>query len=276
MLNSSFSFSNFAFVNILMRFFRLLFLFPTLLLASCSVDEFSPCDDLPGSKGLLCKEFRFDKDVSIGYLAYYYNSQKQLSRTEYKTTDGKLKKFETFEYESGKLLKERAFNESGNLLHEKIYSYNTAQNLSNIYHIENGVEVFLKTFEYKDSLLQKEMNFSHNQLQNFTLYQYYNGENKLYRKSNYSAAGNLLDYTNIEYFVNNYERHNHYTGAHVFTGYDVYNFDENGNRLRLSHYNASGKLFSYINYSYSNGKLDLSEEYNEEGEKIKHTKFIYH
>ncbi len=260
-----------------MKIFYLFISIITLFLTSCRVDEFSPCDVQEGMEDLLCKEFRFEHNSSIGYLVYYYNEQEQLSRMEYKSTDGELKKYDTFEYDDNKLSKETAYDAKGNLIREKLYTYNSTENLSNVYHIENGVEVFYKAYEYSDTLLKKESTFNHNELENYTLYQYYNGETNLYRKSFYAANGELMNYTNIEYFVNNFERHNHYTGNHVSTGYDVYTYDENQNITRFSSYNASGKLVSYIDYNYNaKGQLDTSEEYDEDGKKIKNNKFIYH
>jgi len=256
-----------------MRYFYFLFI---IFFASCRVDEFSPCDDAPGMEGLLCKEFRFEQNASIGYLAYYYNTEKQLSRMEYKTTEGELKKYDTFEYENNKISKERSFTDDGNLLNEKKYTYNALQNLSNVYHIEGGVEVSYKSFEYSDTLLRKESNFDHDQLENYMLYDYYNDDVKLYRKSLYSATGELLNYTNMEYFVNNFERHNHYTGTHVFTGYEVFEYDNNGSINRSLVYDAIGKLISYIQYSYNQAEqLDSSCEYDAEGKLLKNNKFIY-
>ncbi len=260
-----------------MKYFYSLVFVSFILLSSCRVDDFSPCDDAPGMEGLLCKEFRFENNVSIGYLAYYYNAEKHLSRKDYKAVDGELKKYDTFIYENGKLSKEQSYDENAKMLLEKEYHYDAFSNLSNVYHIEDGVEVSYKSFEYTDTLLQKESNFNHTELENYTVYQYYNGETNLYRKSLYSAAGELLSYTNIEYFVNNYERHNHYNGSHAFTGYDVFNFDEAGNLTRSSVYDATGKLLSYIEYSYNaDGQLDISKEYDEDGILRKNNKFIYH
>jgi len=254
------------------------FIFILLLsLASCRVDEFSPCEEAPGMEGLLCKEFRFENNESIGYLAYYYNSDRLLNRMDYKSTDGQLKKYDLLEYEGAKLSKERSYDEAGKLLHEKKYTYNALENISSVYHIEDGVEVSYKSFEYTDTLLQKESNFNFNQLDNYIVYQYYNGETNLYRKSLYSASGELLCYTNIEYFVNNYQRHNHYSGNHIFTGYDVFVFDDTGNRTRSSVYDFSGKLVSYIEYTWNTkGQLDETSEFDEAGKLMKNNKFIYH
>ncbi len=260
-----------------MKNFYSLFILFSVFLASCSVDEFSPCDDAPGMEGMLCKEFRFENSASIGYLAYYYNSEKQLTRKEYKANSGELKKYDTFTYDNGNISVERSFDAEGKLLEEKEYQYDALLNLSNVYHIENGVEVAYKQFEYSDTLLQKESSFNHSQLENYTVYQYYNGETNLYRKSVYSASNELLNYTNIEYFVNNFERHNHYTGNHSFTGYDVFVFDANENITRLSVYDFSGKLLSYIEYSYNtSGQLDVTNEYDEEGKLRKNNQYIYH
>jgi hypothetical protein len=259
-----------------MKFLSLLVTVVFISLTSCRVDEFSPCDDAPGMEGLLCKEFRFEDNESIGYLAYYYNSDKQLVRKDYKSTDGELKKYDTFTYINGKISAENSYDAEGKLLAEKEYLYDALLNLSNVYHIENGVEVAYKQYEYNDTLLKKESSFNHNLLENYTVYQYYNGETNLYRKSLYSAAGELLNYTNIEYFVNNYERHNHYTGSHIFTDYEVFEFNASGNTTRSSVYNSSGKRISYIEYSYnSNGQLDTSREYDEDDKLSKNTKFIY-
>ncbi len=260
-----------------MKNFYALFIFILFIsLASCRVDEFSPCDNAPGMEGLLCKEFRFENDASIGYLAYYYNSDRLFNRKEYKATDGQLKKYDTYEYETGKLSIEHSFTEEGKLISEKKYTYNSSSNLSNVTHIEDGVEVSYKSFEYTDTLLQKESNYSFNQLDNYTVYQYYNGETNLYRKSLYSAAGELLSYTNIEYFINNYQRHNHYNGNYEFTGYDVYVYDNAQNILRFSIYDATGKLITLTEYNYSSeGQLDSSSEYDEDGKLRKNNKFIY-
>lgn len=248
-----------------------------VFLSSCSVDEFSPCDNAPGMEGLLCKEFRFENNETIGYLTYYYNSDKQLVRREYQSTDGELKRYDTFTYAGEKISTENTYDAQGNLLTEKEYLYDALQNLSNVYHIENGVEVAYKQYEYNDTLLKKESSYNHNQLENYTVYQYYNGETNLYRKSLYSAAGELLNYTNIEYFVNGSERHNHYTGSHIFTGYDVFEFNTDGNIVRSSVYDYSGKRISYIEYTYNNkGQLDTSREYDEDDKLRKNNKFIYH
>lgn len=247
------------------------------VLSSCRVDEFLPCDNEPGMEGLLCKEFRFEKTENIGYLLYYYNSNKQLVRKDYTSTEGELKKYETFMYFNGKISEENAYDALGNLLTEKEYQYDELLNLSNVYHIENGVEVAYKLYEYNDTLLKKESFFNHNLLQSYTVYQYYTGETNLYRKSLFAASGELLNYTNIEYFVNNYERHNHYTGSHIFTGYDVFEYDANKNIMRSSVYDFSGKRISYIEYTYnSKGQLDTSCEYDEDDNMRKNTKFIYH
>ncbi len=258
------------------QFYSLVFIL-SVLLASCSVDEFSPCDDVQGMEGLLCKEFRFENSASIGYLTYYYNSEKQLSRIDYKAVDGGLKKYDILTYENGKISVIRSYDAEGKLMEEKEYKYDALSNLSNVSHIENGVEVAYKQFEYTDTLLQKESCFNYNQLENYTVYQYYNGETNIYRKSVYSASNELLSYTNIEYFVNNYERHNHYTGDHVFTGYDVYVFDANKNITRSSVYDFNGKLMSYIEYTYNaSGQLDVSNQYDEDGKLRKNNKYIYH
>ena len=260
-----------------MKNFYSLFILFSVFLASCSVDEFSPCDDAPGMEGMLCKEFRFENSASIGYLAYYYNSEKQLTRKDYKGNSGELKKYDTFAYDNGNISVERSFDAEGKLLEEKEYQYDALLNLSNVYHIENGVEVAYKQFEYSDTLLQKESSFNHSQLENYTVYQYYNGETNLYRKSVYSASNELLNYTNIEYFVNNFERHNHYTGNHSFIGYEVFVFDANKNITRLSVYDFSGKLLSYIEYRYNtSGQLDVTNEYDEEGKLRKNNQYIYH
>jgi hypothetical protein len=260
-----------------MKYFYPLVLIFTVLLSSCRVDEFSPCDDAPGMEGLLCKEFRFENNETIGYLAYYYNSDKQLVRKDYKSKEGDLKKYDTFTYTNGKISAENSYDAEGKLLAEKEYFYDALLNLSNVSHIEDGVEVAYKQYEYNDTLLKKESSFNYNLLENYTVYQYYNGETNLYRKSLYSAAGELLSYTHIEYFVNNYERHNHYTGSHIFTGYDVFEFDASGNTTRSSVYDFSGKRISYIEYTYnSTGQLDTSREYDEDDKLRKNNKYIYH
>jgi hypothetical protein len=257
------------------QFYSLVFIL-SVFIASCRVDEFSPCDDAPGMEGLLCKEFRFENSESIGYLAYYYNSDKQLTRKDYNATSGELKKYDTFAYENGQISIERSYDSEGKLLLQKDYLYDALSNLSNVYHIENGVEVAYKQFEYSDTLLQKESSFNYNQLENYTVYQYYNGETNLYRKSVYSASNELLNYTTIEYFVNNYERHNHYTGNHVFTGYDVFVYAVNDNITRSSVYDFTGKLMSYIDYVYNTkGQLDVSNQYDEDGKLRKNNKYIY-
>jgi hypothetical protein len=267
-----------------MRYFYPVVFFCFVFLASCRVDEFSPCDKQEGMEGLLCsmegllcKEIRFENSVSIGYLAYYYNPEKLLSRKDYKSIEGQLKKYDTFTYENGKLSQEDSYDENGELLAQKKYFYNDLLNLSAVYFIENGVEVSYKTYEYADSLLAKESTFSYNELENYTIYQYYNGETRLYRRSLYSAAGELLSYTEFEYFVNNFERHDHYTGSHAFTGYDVIILDENGNQIRSSVYNVEGTVISWIEYTYNQyGQLDTSSEYDEDGKLRKNTKFIYY
>lgn len=259
-----------------MKFFQLLITAVFISLTSCRVDQFSPCDDAPGMEGLLCKEFRFENNASIGYLTYYYNSSKQLVRKEYKATSGELKKYDTYTYENGKISTERSFNPSGNLIAEKEYIYDAMQNISNISHIENGIEVGYKLFEYTNSLLQKESMFNLGQLDNYTVYQYYNGETNLYRKSFYTAAGELLSYTTIEYFVNNFERHNHYAGNHTFTGYDVFDFDAQGNLTHSSFYDFNGNKIKDIEYSYNNNLLDETKEFDEAGKLKINNKFIYH
>lgn len=257
-----------------MRYFYL-FIF-LVSIAACRVDEFSPCDDVDAAQGLLCKEFRFENNSSIGYLAYFYNTENQLSRKDYKSPDGKLKKYDTFFYENNKLVKERSYDGNSNLIVEKEYLYDSQSNLSNVSHFEGGVEVAYKSFEYAETLLKKESNFNHDQLEDYTVYQYYNGETRLYRRSLYSAADQLMNYTNIEYFVNNYERHSHYTGNHLFTGYHLYYYNGNGNLTRASEYDQTGTLISNIEYEYNElDRLDISREYDEEGILRKHNKFIY-
>lgn len=246
-------------------------------ISACGVDELSPCDNEPDMAGFLCKEYRFQNNTSIGYISYLYNKDGQVTRTDYNSTEGVLKKFITFEYENGKLKREASFEPDGDLLRETTYGYNNNNSLTDISNSENGVATTRKVFEYQNTFLTKESEFSNEQLDNYITYQYFNDDNKLYRKNYYNAQNNLINYTTHEYYYNNIRRYNHYSAAHEFLGYDVEHLNANGDILKFTEYNDLGEISSVIEYEYNTlGQLNKSTNYDGNEKALSHNLYLYY
>ncbi len=247
------------------------------LFSSCNTDELSPCDSNQEMKGLLCKEYRHQKGEAIGYLSYFYNSKNQIVRTEYNTTKGATKKYVLFEYEGENLVKEAAFKPNGEMLRETTYSYNSDNSVSDINHAENGTNVLRRVFEYQNTILTRETEFSNELLDNYITYQYFSDDGQLYKKSYYDEASQLISYTTHEYFDNLKIRYNHYSANHNFTGYDIEHYNGDNTIQKFVSYNSQGEIVSTVKYEYDQLNLLTRSESLDSNDNIEsYTVYIYH
>jgi len=252
------------------------FIFTLSIFSACQVDKFSPCDANKGIPGMLCKEYHFQNDASIGYISYYYNDAGQAVRKDYLEPGGNLKMYTQITYDNGKLKKETSFNPDGKQIRETDYNYDNQENLSAIDNLEDGVQVSQKKFEYQGTYLSKESEFSNGSLENYITYQYFQDDNRLFKKSYYNAQHQLISYTTNEYFPNHITRNNHYAANNVFTGYDLTQADEEDLPLRFTSYNAQSNVMEYTDYEYdASGNLTKTTQFDENGKALSYIIYVY-
>lgn len=260
------------------RFYKFsLFLFLSIGLFACGVDKLSPCDGNPEMDGLLCKEYRYQEGTSIGYLSYLYNSDGQIIQTDYYSIEGTLKKFVTYQYENGQLAREASHNSDGDILRETTYNYNSDNSLSDINNNENGINKSRRVFEYQNTFLTKESQFSNEQLDSSITYQYFSDDGRLYKKSYYDSQNNLASYTTHQYFSNYKTRYNHYSSQHIFMGYDLEHFNADKTPQSFVSYGPLGEITGTIEYEYNElGQLSKSSTIDTDGKVVSHTLYMYY
>ena len=219
--------------------------------------------------------------VVYGYGYEYDEDGKKTKRLSY-DENGEIKSYTTYEYdEKGNLIKEENFDAAGAL--QEYYVYECDEDgyiLKETRYDANGVkrsctEYFENTTnenKYFGSKQRRSESYdSDGSLSGITEYnrngdivkseQYISG--KLYgiEEREYDESGNLI-------------KSSSYDADRKFTGYSVYGYNESGKRIKISKYDGSGTLTGYTEIK-RNGDYILSETvYDGDGNKTEYTEYL--
>ena len=221
--------------------------------------------------GNLIKSSSYDADRKFtGYSVYGYNeSGKRIKISEY-DGDDKLTGYTEIKRNGDYILSETVYDGDGNKTEYTEYLENTSD--YNTYSRKKRYE------EYKNGKLAELKE--------------YNEDGRITKQISYDGEGNKTEYTEYITFK---VKHNGYEGTTTVTKTrEIYNdgklehrteyeYDENGNRTKISEYDGEGKLTEYTEAKYDgerilsesrydgNGKLirRTEDEYDENGKKLK-------
>lgn len=260
-------------------------------------------------------------DGSLSYI-YEYNRNGETTKSENYSSNGKLWSAEEYEYdESGNLIKSSSYdadrkftsysvygyNESGKRI--KISKYDGSGTLTEYTEIKrNGDYILSETVydgggnktEYTEYLENTPDYNTYSRTKRYEKYENgklaelreYNEDGRMTKLISYDGEGNKKLY---EEYVTLKVKHNGYEGiSAVIKTHETYNdgklehrteyeYDENGNRTKISEYDGEGKLIEYTETKYDgerilsesrydgNGKLirRTEDEYDENGKKLK-------
>lgn len=263
----------------------------------------------------------YDSDGSLSYI-YEYNKNGKTTKSENYSSNGKLRSAEEYEYdESGNLIKSSSYdadrkftsysvygyNESGKRI--KISKYDGSGTLTEYTEIKrDGKYVLSETVydadgnktEYTEYLENTPDYNTYSRTKRYEKYENgklaelreYNEDGRMTKLISYDGEGNKKLY---EEYVTLKVKHNGYEGiSAVIKTHETYNdgklehrteyeYDENGNRTKISEYDGEGKLIEYTETKYDgerilsesrydgNGKLirRTEDEYDENGKKLK-------
>lgn len=261
-------------------------------------------------------------DGSLSYI-YEYNKNGETTKSENYSSNGKLWSAEEYEYdESGNLIKSSSYdadrkftsysvygyNESGKRI--KVSKYDGSGTLTEYTEIKrNGDYILSETVYDADGNKTKYTEYLENtpdyntysRTKRYEKYENgklaelreYNEDGRMTKLISYDGEGNKKLY---EEYVTLKVKHNGYEGiSAVIKTHETYNddgklehrteyeYDENGNRTKISEYDGEGKLIEYTETKYDgerilsesrydgNGKLirRTEDEYDENGKKLK-------
>ena len=221
--------------------------------------------------GNLIKSSSYDADRKFtGYSVYGYNeSGKRIKISEY-DGDDKLTGYTEIKRNGDYILSETVYDGDGNKTEYTEYLENTSD--YNTYSRKKRYE------EYKNGKLAE--------------LEEYNEDGRITKQISYDGEGNKTEYT--EYITFKVKHNGHEGTTTVTKTREIYNnaklesrteyeYDENGNRTKISEYDGEGKLTEYTEAKYDgerilsesrydgNGKLirRTEDEYDENGKKLK-------
>lgn len=214
---------------------------------------------------------------SYGY--EYDEDGKKIKETSYKE-DGSISMIYRYEYdEKGNLTKEARYDETETLRAYEVYEYDEngyvlKMTQYNAGGVKTGYTEYFENTTYANKYAGRrrtESYFSDGSLS--YIYEYNkNGETT---KSEDYRNGKLWSAEEYEYDESgNLIKSSSYDADRKFTSYSVYGYNESGKRIKISKYDGSGTLTEYTEIK-RNGDYILSETvYDADGNKTKYTEYL--
>ncbi len=229
----------------------------------------------------MIKRESFDKNGKLIQLSEYDkngNVTKFISYDE----NGEVKSYTAYEYdEKGNLTKEARYDAAGTLQEYNVYECDeNGYILKETRYDANGVkrsctEYFENTTHENKYFSGKERRFeSYNSDGSLSGIMEYNRNGDVVKSEQY-MSGKLYGIEEKEYDESgNLIKSSSYDADRKFTGYSVYGYNESGKRIKISKYDGSGALTGYTEIK-RNGDYILSETvYDGDGNKTEYTEYL--
>lgn len=214
---------------------------------------------------------------SYGY--EYDEDGKKIKETSYKE-DGSISMIYRYEYdEKGNLTKEARYDETETLRAYEVYEYDeNGYVLKNTRYSASGVKTgYTEYFEnttYANKYAEERRSESYDSDGNLSSVYEYNKNGETTKSENY-RNGKLWSAEENEYDESgNLIKSSSYDADRKFTSYSVYGYNESGKRIKISKYDGSGTLTEYTEIK-RDGEYILSETvYDGDGSKTKYTEYL--
>jgi hypothetical protein len=233
--------------------------------------------DCSQTTGKLCREYRFEKEVCIGYIDYSYNSDLQLTGKKFFSKEGKLKKSIFYEYANTLLIKESESYTDNQLLNNySQYIYTVFDSIAEKKEFCSGQEVNRIVYEYDSiNLRKKESTFDHDTLINYTEY-FYDNENKLWKTIARNFDGGINQIRMYDYYDNLTLRITLYDSMTNFAGFELYRYNTENLLLEVDYHDKDNALETYDTYDYKENQLLKKSSYDNLNNRIAYTVYKYH
>lgn len=214
---------------------------------------------------------------SYGY--EYDEDGKKIKETSYKE-DGSISMIYRYEYdEKGNLTKEARYDETETLRAYEVYEYDeNGYVLKNTRYSASGVKTgYTEYFEnttYANKYAEERRSESYDSDGNLSSVYEYNKNGETTKSENY-RNGKLWSAEENEYDESgNLIKSSSYDADRKFTSYSVYGYNESGKRIKISKYDGSGTLTEYTEIK-RDGEYILSETvYDGDGSKTQYTEYL--
>lgn len=209
----------------------------------------------------------------------YDGDGKKIKDTSYKE-DGSISMIYRYEYdEKGNLTKEARYDETETLQAYEVYEYDeNGYVLKNTRYSANGVKTgYTEYFEnttYANKYAGERRSESYDSDGNLSSVYEYNRNGETTKSENY-RNGKLWSAEENEYDESgNLIKSSSYDADRKFTSYSVYGYNESGKRIKISKCDGSGTLTEYTEIK-RDGKYVLSETvYDADGNKTEYTEYL--
>ena len=260
----------------MMKFFKYLFFFISLLFLSCEKDPLINYDCSLPADGLLCKTYIFENSQCIGYIDYEYNANLQ-KETEYlKTPKGKVEKTFSYVYNAQGLISEENIDKNSSTKNEKIvYSYSATNKILKTEHFDNEMLSNSAVYVYDSTDNLTTTNIFYQSALDTVIKFEYDTKGKLWRQSFYNKDNSISSYQIHIYFDNGVERINLFNVNDVYLGYNLLTFNASGNITLFSAFDRDNVLTEKIIYDYENDRL-IKETRKDGAENIVSYKVLFY
>ena len=229
----------------------------------------------------MIKRESFDKNGKLIQLSEYDKNGNVTKFISYDENGG-IKSHTVYEYDKkGTLIKESSYDAAGAL--QVYYVYECDENgyiLKETWYDANGVKNHCT--EYFENTTHESKYISGNQRRtesydsdgNLSSVTEYNRNGDIVKSERY-LSGKLYGIEEMEYDESgNLIKSSSYDADRKFTGYSVYGYNESGKRIKISEYDGDNKLTGYTEAKYD-GEYILSETvYDGDGSKTKYTEYL--
>lgn len=214
---------------------------------------------------------------SYGY--EYDEDGKKIKETSYKE-DGSISMIYRYEYdEKGNLTKEARYDETETLRAYEVYEYDEngyvlKMTQYNAGGVKTGYTEYFENTTYANKYTGERRSESYDSDGNLSSVYEYNRNGKTTKSENY-RNGKLWSAEENEYDESgNLIKSSSYDADRKFTSYSVYGYNESGKRIKISKYDESGTLTEYTEIK-RDGDYILSETvYDADGNKTKYTEYL--
>lgn len=214
---------------------------------------------------------------SYGY--EYDEDGKKIKETSYKE-DGSISMIYRYEYdEKGNLTKEARCDETETLRAYDVYEYDENGYVLKMTQysaggVKTGYKEYFENTTYANKYTGERRSESYDSDGNLSSVYEYNRNGETTKSENY-RNGKLWSAEENEYDENgNLIKSSSYDADRKFTSYSVYGYNESGKRIKISEYDGDDKLTGYTEIK-RDGKYVLSETvYDADGNKTEYTEYL--
>lgn len=225
------------------------------------------------------KNERFDENGTLVYAAEFDGNGHEI-RTTYYDENGSISMIYRCEYdEKGNLTKAARYDETETLQAYDVYEYDeNGYVLKGTQYSASGVKTgYTEYFEnttYINKYAGQRRSESYDSDGNLSSVYEYNRNGETTKSENY-RNGKLWSAEENEYDESgNLIKSSSYDADRKFTSYSVYGYNESGKRIKISKYDGSGTLTEYTEIK-RDGKYVLSETvYDADGNKTEYTEYL--